>query len=29
MSLQEARLNRTFLNQKIQELMGESYYQVV
>ncbi len=28
-SLQEAKINRQLLNQKIEEIMGEMYYQVV
>lgn len=28
-SLQEAKINRQLLNQKIQEIMGEMYFQVV
>jgi hypothetical protein len=29
LALQEARINRQLLNQKIQEIMGDAYYQVV
>jgi hypothetical protein len=28
-SLQEAKINRQLLNQKIEDIMGEMYYQVV
>ena len=28
-SLQEAKINRQLLNQKIQDIMGEMYFQVV
>lgn len=28
LSLQEAKINRAMLNQKIQEVMGDAYYQV-